>query len=1664
MKLRHLLTLSFLLILKLSMVKAQCNAIPAGLNCDEAPVLCNLADLDGYCTTLPDYPNPTGPNPLCSMSGGGVPNNTIWFGFIAGTTNYSLNIIPSNCTTVGGSSGIQGGIYGGGCGSLSPVVCQGLCQNGIISLSSGSFTPGEVYYFIIDGCNGSVCDITVDVLQGGPLVMGTINPIAGPKKVCLGGTFNYSVNNVNGATAYHWTLDGNLLSDPETEDNNISITFNDEGVHQLCVDVSNYCNDVAGPPNQQCIDITVEKVVAKDPPEKWVCPNEEYVYNGVPYGVGEHEITLQSWQKCDSVVTLKINEIDIPPKDLGIFYRCKGDCITIEDKYGAGQLLFCDNTESEDVVLKSYQGCDSIVTFTLRLVEVDVKIEPPYELGCVVDQTPLDGSYSYVENYETVEYLWTMCPTCYILGSPTDPEVDTEVPGEYCLTITATAPDGTVCSGKKCVTVTFNPFSPIAGIIGDNLTCAQDSVILQGTSNDPDVTYSWKGPNNQSYTTKDIKVGTPGTYTLTVTSPNLCSNTKTYDVLSFINYPNADASGGLIDCNKPKIQISGKSDTAGVSYAWYNDKNQKISSTAIANVDTVGNYYFEVTNPKNGCVSYDTVAVISDFEQPKDVTASGTTFTCTTFPVKVDANSSTTGVTYTWTGPNGFSSNIKNPDAPYEGDYTVVVTGPNGCKDTAAATIFSDTIKPVVKTFNDTIECFTYTATVKASSSAPNSSYSWSGPGASGTGDSLIVNQSGTYTVTVTDNSNGCTTIATASALDASATPKAIIQTPAILTCDSVTVTIIGGSTLNIPSITFEWNGPGGYTANTKDAKVNLPGTYTLTVKNTDNNCSDNLSVDVDINIAKPNVSALGDTTDCISGTATLCGNSSTPNAKFQWYTATDVALCNTICCDVAGAGDYKLIVTDPVNGCTSQADVKAVKDDDTPDLSFTKSDDLDCNVTSVDLTAISSVTGAIYAWSGPGAPASSVTNYSTGTPGVFTVVVTNPKNNCTNSASVNVLQDIVKPVISAISDTIKCNNNKTATITGTSNVTNNINVQWLDPSGNPVANTLNFTTGNSQIYQLVVTNNTNGCSSTLNLNVPENTKLPDISATGDVITCYEPEAVCNGNSVTPNVSYEWSGPGGFTSSAKNASNITVDGTYQLVITDNINGCSSTTTVNVTKDNSNPDITAAGGTLTCTNNSQISLSANSNTTPIVYKWSGPNNFSSNQQNPVVNVSGSYVVSITNTQNGCESTQSVGVLSDEEKPDLSVNDAVLDCIVTSQTLNALSNTPGVTYQWTGPNTSSTSSSVVVTEAGQYTCVVTAPNGCTTSKTSTVTLNADLPTALAKANGELNCTVKTVTVSSAGSSSGSQYTYLWSGPGGFTSVQPDINAVEAGLYTLVVTNTLNGCSKSITATVPINENVPTALATESKNPNCFGTTDGSISVKGVTGGTSPFVYSINGKSFTAESKFSFLGEGTFKISIQDAVGCEYDTLLTLKQPELLVVDAGKDTIIPWGTTYQIEANITPANAKIASISWNPVVDTFCANCLSPTVTPFDASLYTITVVDSNGCKATDKILILVKKERPVFIPNTFSPNGDGLNDVFYINARDGFIEEILYFQVYDRWGNKIFEKEKFQPNDPAYGWDGSYRNKKVNSAVFVYWALIKFKDGESFLYKGDVTVQR
>ena len=101
-------------------------------------------------------------------------------------------------------------------------------------------------------------------------------------------------------------------------------------------------------------------------------------------------------------------------------------------------------------------------------------------------------------------------------------------------------------------------------------------------------------------------------------------------------------------------------------------------------------------------------------------------------------------------------------------------------------------------------------------------------------------------------------------------------------------------------------------------------------------------------------------------------------------------------------------------------------------------------------------------------------------------------------------------------------------------------------------------------------------------------------------------------------------------------------------------------------------------------------------------------------------------------------------------------------------------------------------------------------------------------------------------------------------------------------------------------------------------------------------------------------------------------------------------------------------------------------------------------------------------LIAKTREVFIPNAFSPNGDGQNDVFFIFANNERIKQINTFQVYDRWGEQVFLAENFQANDPSSGWNGKLNDEKLNPAVFVYFAEIEFIDGVKLIYKGDVTL--
>ena len=155
------------------------------------------------------------------------------------------------------------------------------------------------------------------------------------------------------------------------------------------------------------------------------------------------------------------------------------------------------------------------------------------------------------------------------------------------------------------------------------------------------------------------------------------------------------------------------------------------------------------------------------------------------------------------------------------------------------------------------------------------------------------------------------------------------------------------------------------------------------------------------------------------------------------------------------------------------------------------------------------------------------------------------------------------------------------------------------------------------------------------------------------------------------------------------------------------------------------------------------------------------------------------------------------------------------------------------------------------------------------------------------------------------------------------------------------------------------------------------------------------------------------------------------------------------------------IVPPGVSL-SYNWTDDPTLSCLDCRNPVASPIDNTTYFLTVVNDQGCNASADVQVLVKKQRGVFIPNSFSPNDDGINDVFMVFTDLKSVSKVLSFQVFSRWGESMYEYYNFPPDDPTYGWNGKHRDDPLNPAVFAYVVEVEFVDGVKKLFKGDVTI--
>ncbi|MFK8101084.1 MAG: gliding motility-associated C-terminal domain-containing protein [Saprospiraceae bacterium] len=256
-------------------------------------------------------------------------------------------------------------------------------------------------------------------------------------------------------------------------------------------------------------------------------------------------------------------------------------------------------------------------------------------------------------------------------------------------------------------------------------------------------------------------------------------------------------------------------------------------------------------------------------------------------------------------------------------------------------------------------------------------------------------------------------------------------------------------------------------------------------------------------------------------------------------------------------------------------------------------------------------------------------------------------------------------------------------------------------------------------------------------------------------------------------------------------------------------------------------------------------------------------------------------------------------------------------------------------------------------------------------------------------------------------------------------------------------------------------PAALSAslEAQGVSCYGDEDGSILITNVNGGIGGYSYTLDNTSNTNNGFFGLAG-GTYTAGVIDAAGCQWEEIIEVAEPSELTVELGETINLQLGDSVQLQAFV---NQIVDTFYWETIGTLSCTDCLTPFVKPISSTPYKITVVTEKGCVDTDQVWVNLNKERPVFIPTAFSPNGDGSNDLFMIYGGVGIVE-VKNLSIFNRWGDRVYQAENFQPGDDRYGWNGVVNNKKMNTGVYVYYLEIVFEDGKTELFRGDVTLMR
>ncbi|MEO6330624.1 MAG: PKD domain-containing protein [Ginsengibacter sp.] len=1275
------------------------------------------------------------------------------------------------------------------------------------------------------------------------------------------------------------------------------------------------------------------------------------------------------------------------------------------------------------------------------------------------------------------------------------------VPGNYTIKMIA---DFGACLDSVSKPVTVLSKQKISFTADDSVACLTPFTV-NFTSNVPGATsYSWDfGDGSTSVMANPAHTySVAGNYDVTLIITNISGCQDTLQKMNYIkvNAPTIDFPylplKNCIPFAYPFTAVISSPDPV-LKYNWdFGDGGTDTTATPTHTFTLTGSYTVSLTIATiGGCSAAASIVngVIAGNKPVADFSASPLT-ACANIPINFTDLSTGNVNEWLWDFGDKRTSTTKNPSHVYAdtGYFKVKLTvSSDGCSDSISFPAYVY-IKPPISKFTSKSNCIQPLQKSFIDSSKGADSWEWN------FGDGSIVSalrnpvhtfpDTGNYIVTlkVTNFSTGCD--------NTKAVNIQTIKEKAKFT--AIDTNICRGTSAYFKSLnnasgisSFNWNfGDGSPPKIVRDSASHeyvTSGFFNARLIITDKfGCRDTLLKPAYINVQGPVATFSSTTISCANTSVIFIDGSANDGTHpiIQWVwdygdNTTDILSAPPFTHRYINAGTYsiKLNITD-TNGCTDSLERKNYLAISKPVAVFTSNDTITCPTAPVQFINTSQGTNVTYLWNFGDGTASSDANpvHQYMSTSVFTVSLTiTDQYGCTDSIKKINYVVVALPIAGfTLSDSISACPPFLVTFTNTS--VNYNSFLWDFGDGNSSSSSPSpvhiYYVPGTYIVKLRVTG-PGGCVdeklSTIIVNGPKGVlNYSNLTSCDSLKTDFKATA-------QNNLVFIWDFNDGTilrTTDSSISHTYTDTGFYlPKLILEDANGCqvpfSGIDTIRVFSIQAN--FNALSTVLCDAGNVSFNDAAVSNDIANTWLWDFGDRGTSAQQNPVHNYTstGLYSVSqIVTTANGCKDT---AVKNDYIKvvarPDIAIQSSTTGCesdTLTFKGIFLLPDTSIVTWQWDFKNGQTSAlqdpQAQTFSPAGNYIIDAIAVNssGCKDTATQSIIINP-LPVTNA-GNDMVLCLGSTAQLQASGAG-----TYQWVSPVNFLSCtncfNPATNTPDDITYIVKGTNSF-GCTTFDSVNITVKKPF-TVTTIPSADSLCIGQ-----GVQLNASGAENYLWSpASGLSAVGVSNPNASPAITtlYKVVGYDSANCFKDSafvnISVFKYP---FADAGPDKTISTGASVML----SPVYSNdITNWLWTPAAGLSCNNCPAPVAKPPLTTVYTIRVTNNGGCSTTDSITIFATcNSENIFIPNTFSPNGDGINDVFYPRGKG--LNRIRGMKIFNRWGELVFENSNFYANDPVSGWDGLVSGKKVPSDVYIFVIDIICDNNDVINQRGNITLLR